>query len=966
VALCATAAAVVGAVPLASAWSDLRVRSDEDLTVVLAWIGQSFRIEDRTRERQPVVSKPKPLQPVPTATTPGRDELVSASETFAEEIRLRLPETPPGRATSVIVGDPLVSEVRVLPGKVGSVLIVFVRQPVRYHVWRTAGGRALRVDVRPRAVPQTAKSKQQLIPTVGESGEVTLDAETVDYDRQTNTIVARGGVSITRPGTLLRADEVLVNRSTYEGEASGNVVLETDDTTVRGEHLELDLDDETGWVEEGEIDLRTTGYIVLGDRIEKGYGQQYSVDNSVITTCRCGGLDPPSWSIASRKLDVDVLGNGRARHITFRVRDRPILYFPYGIFPVNRTRHSGFLLPRVGQSFGTNSTGFLYEQPYYWAINKSSDTTMAFHVETAARIGGVTEYRYALDPESRGTIAAAYFNEFLRSDRTPTFENSNQRVVGSAPTDRWAVFSETQQRLPGGAMAHADAMAVSDDLFFREIDSASFQPAEDEATRTRFYTASRFGVLKAWDRTSLSGGATYYQDLDLTREHEDDEVFQRLPNLDLHARHTLWDRVGLSFAGGGINYQRITGFDGLRLDMHPQVRIPFQVGRFVFGSLDGGVRGTAYHMTDRDRIGECRGEGANGESCVTSGDCPGASTCVTNYRCDGGPQDGQPCSAGTTCPGGGDCVITPTGILPNSDEVRGLVHLGWRLGTEVARTYAFDRWGFQRLKHTIEPQLSYLYVPRIDQEDLPLYDGLDRINRRSLLSYGVVSRILARTGSYAALDTPPQPGTDLELTAPSVREILRASVLQVYDTERKIAGNEHFSDVDFGVRLTPGNIVALKYGATYNVQENDLKAASVGLLLRENWYAATRQIAQLRLPTTLALTYRFIGDDAAAAATPGIEDLTGSLYVRVARFLGLRVQTRYDVRNATVLEFGAATRFISQCDCWMLEVGFDKRAEPEQTAFRAQVILTGIGSIGRSSSGEFVTVPGFRRGDFTP
>jgi LPS-assembly protein len=956
----------MGATARSTALSDLRVRSDDNLTIVEAWVGQPFLIEDRTRDSHPVVSAPPKPPPTTAEDGPRPPTGVSSAETFADEIRLHMPELPPTRATSIIVGDPLVSEVRVLAERVGSALIIFVRRPVVYQVLRTAGGRALRVDVRPRPVP-VRPGKRQIVPTGGGLGEVTLDAETVNFDRPSNTIIASGGVAITRPGTVLRADEVRVHRSTYEGRARGNVVMETGDTTIRGDYLQIDLDDETGWVEHGEIDLETTGFVVLGDRIEKGHGQHYSVDNSILTTCKCGGLDPPSWSLAADKLDIDVLGNGRARNITFRVQDKPIFYFPYGIFPVNRERHSGFLLPRVGQSFGTNGTGFEYEQPFFWAINKSSDTTAAFHIETAARVGGVLEYRYSRDPESDGTISAAYFNETLRSDSTPTFETENQRIVESAPENRWGVYSDSRQGLPGGATAYADTMAVSDDLFFREIDSASFQPAEEAATRTLFYTASRYGAIKAWDQASVSGEGTYYQDLDLTRSHEDDGVLQRVPSLDLRARRTVWNRLGLTFAGGGVHYARDTGFDGVRADAHPQVRLPFNFNRFLFGALEGGVRGTAYHTTDRDRIGQCRGEGANEESCVTDADCPGMSVCQTNYRCKGGANDGQACGPGTTCPGG-QCLITPTGTLPNSTEVRGLVHFRGNLGTEVSRAYDFQRWGFQRLKHTIEPILSYLYVPRINQDDLPLYDGVDRINRRSMLSYGLISRVIARGGTYAPLDRPNRVASDDRfVAAPAVREVLRASVLQVYDTERTISDGEHFSDIDLGLRLTPGNLVALNYGATYNPQDNDFRATSVGLLLREPFFLPkTRQSALLRQPSTLSLTYRFIADGAAAATSVGVEDLTGSVYLRLARFLGLLLQTRYDVRNNTLLEFGAGARFISQCDCWSFEVGFDQRAEPERTAFRAQLVLSGIGSIGRSSDGEFVTVPGFRQGEFFP
>jgi len=124
-------------------------------------------------------------------------------------------------------------------------------------------------------------------------GQVTVDAETVRYDQQENVILASGGVVVKRPGTILTAEKVRVNRSTYDGEAAGRVVLRTEGTVVRGDYVSLNLADETGWIEDGEIEFPATRseYVILGERMSKGFGQNYRVRSGVLTTCRCGGLD---------------------------------------------------------------------------------------------------------------------------------------------------------------------------------------------------------------------------------------------------------------------------------------------------------------------------------------------------------------------------------------------------------------------------------------------------------------------------------------------------------------------------------------------------------------------------------------------------------------------------------------------------------------------------------------------------
>jgi LPS-assembly protein len=989
VALAAAGTLLSGAGPVPGALSDLRVRSEPTETVVEARTGLAVPVEDRTRgilasarDREAPQEPEAPAEEAVTAPRAGEmppgdavgpGQLISTGRTFAEEIRLYLPATSPTRAASVIVGDPLVSEVRVLRETVGSSLVIFVRQPVLYEVRRAAGGTRLRVRIRPDPTAAGIRARRAVIPGRGGEREVTVDAETIRYDRQKNVIHASGGVAITRPGTAVTAEDVLVNQATYDAEAHGNVVVRTEGTVVRGEHVQLNLDDETGWIEQGEVELPTTGYLLSGEQLSKGFGQTYRVERGILTTCRCGGLEPPSWSIAAQRVDVDLLGRGTARHLTFRVRDVPVLYLPFGVLPINRTRQSGFLMPRFGQSIGSdNQRGFQYEQPFYWAITKSSDATIAFDIETAARVGGIGEYRYALNRHSDGRVAATYFNESLRIDDA-TFENAD--VAVQPPENRWAVFTDMRHRLPGNVRAYADTMLVSDDLFFREIDSASFQPAEDVAARTSTYTATRVGALKTWEQASLWGEATFYQDLEFTQENEDDGTLQRLPRVELRVRRTLLgDRVGLSLTGEGIDYQRQTGFDGLRLDLHPEIRVPFQVGRVVFGSLEAGVRGTLYELTNTDRIGQCRGGDRDGKSCTDDSGCPRGGQCKVNFRCRGGEKDGDSCTADSQCSGGGRCVIRPTGKLGDRHQTREIAHVGWRIGTKISRVFPFERWGFSKLKHTIEPTVTYSFIPVVGgQDELPLFDGVDRINRRSLFSYGVVSRLIARLGSGAGDEITEDESLP---SAPPVRELARISLLQVYDTQREIAGgqvvdgervpDDHVSDVDLGLRLSPGRLLALRYGATYNVRQNTLKGSSLSFLMREPWQAETPQLASLQSPTSLAISYRFVRDGASADAGPGSEEFDGSLYLRLARFFGLRVETRINLLENEVRETAVGARFISRCDCWMVEVGVEDRADPEETVFRAQLTLAGIGSVGRAAGGEFVTVPGFARERYWP
>src|SRR5438876_905766 len=120
--------------------------------------------------------------------------------------------------------------------------------------------------------------------------------------------------------------------------------------------------------------------------------------------------------------------------MTFLVKDVPVFYFPYFVFPANTQRESGFLIPRIGYS---NRRGYQYEQPFFWAISKSTDATIATDLESAARVGIIGEYRYMLSREARGSFTAAYYNENIRGNTKGTLEPDGtpapRRPPGRAP-----------------------------------------------------------------------------------------------------------------------------------------------------------------------------------------------------------------------------------------------------------------------------------------------------------------------------------------------------------------------------------------------------------------------------------------------------------------------------------------------------------------------------------------------------
>lgn len=753
----------------------------------------------------------------------------------------------------------------------------------------------------------------ELMEPVPPEDEITVDAKSLTYDKKTDTLSAAGDVVIRRGESVLRGDEVQLDRRTNEAHVLGGAVLTTPDVEIRSNTMYLDLDDETGELDDARIYSDRLGYTLTGEKIEKRVGQSYRIENGEFTTCHCAE-GPPSWSIAGDSLDVALDGYADLEGAEFKVLDCPVAWVPRAAFPVFRERQSGLLFPRVGFS---NRRGFQLLQPYYWAINKNQDATFSLDVETSLRIGLMGEYRYAFNEDSLGGFEFGYFNEAIRGQtegvRVPP------GISPDAPENRWGIIGNHVQGL-GTARGYVDLLLVGDNLFLREMNTFTSDERLEVDLRTLPFTTSRVGVLQDWSRVFVQAQATYYQDLvgplvELPSgatptpgipgtptvspmpavEQKESLTIQRVPDLDLVAQKLLGFGLMGDFKGSLTNFQRGTGVTGFRGDFKPTAELRLPLGRSFFGAVHAAFRETAYGLTEN--------------------------------RMDGGFSGTDPDK---------DEVVLPSGSSREIFEIRG------QAGTQLARVFPFVHLGLDKLKHTIEPTVQYLYIPPVDQGDLPVFDGVDRINRRSLITYGLATRLLGRTA-------PGDGGKGGE-----VFELLRLSAMQSYDVIRTIpptssidpvtglpsnlSQGDHFSDIDFALRVNPSPVTSVRAYTTYDTSENQLSSATLGVRLRQPQRVLDQEIRpRLLTRATFNVEYRFITDNI-------LQLLDSSVALPITdRIAGLYAM-RYDINLGSFLENYIGLQLFSSCDCWALNVGVIQTRNPNEVQVQAQFSLAGLGS----------------------
>ena len=133
--------------------------------------------------------------------------------------------------------------------------------------------------------------------------------------------------------------------TTRDAVADGQVELIEPGGELHGSSLQANFTTGLGRLGQGQVFLRERNFYLSGDEIERLGAASYRVSGGRFTTC---DGDLPDWQFSAAQVDVSLGSYAVARDVWFEVRNQPLLYLPYLVFPVKQERESGFLLPRVG------------------------------------------------------------------------------------------------------------------------------------------------------------------------------------------------------------------------------------------------------------------------------------------------------------------------------------------------------------------------------------------------------------------------------------------------------------------------------------------------------------------------------------------------------------------------------------------------------------------------------------------
>lgn len=377
---------------------------------------------------------------------------------------------------------------------------------------------------------------------------IQLQADQLSFEQASQAYLASGQVELRQGEVTLQADSLLWEPEKNLAHARGNVRISDPLGTVRASAADYQLQTGVGQLQQGRVFLRQQNFHLGGEMIEKLGEQTYRVSDGSFTTC---DGDSPSWKFAASRVDVTLGQYASARNVVFYLKDLPVFYLPYMVFPVKSERESGLLTPRTGYS---RNRGVELSLAYYQVIDVNMDATLYVDYLSELGVGKGLEYRYLLGGDNQGRMLG-YHVGGTGGKRSHMALNWNH--LGT---------------LPGQVRLAADVEYVNNRDYFTEFGEVADEYNKDKAEAV-------VSANRSWGKTSLTGQVKYLKDL----TQSNDQTLQRLPELRLTS---VRQRLGESpfyfgFDSSSTYFWRRQGNTGERLNLRPAISGVFLPGDWL-------------------------------------------------------------------------------------------------------------------------------------------------------------------------------------------------------------------------------------------------------------------------------------------------------------------------------------------------------------------------------------------------
>lgn len=274
----------------------------------------------------------------------------------------------------------------------------------------------------------------------------------------------------------------------------------------------------------------------------------------------------------------------------------------------------------------------------------------------------------------------------------------------------------------------------------------------------------------------------------------------------------------------------------------------------------------------------------------------------------------------TTSVGGGGVSLVPRagahftyydrGVDSIEPTERKYYYAGADMSARLSRVFGEDSGsGIGRVRHSIEPVISYDFVPRVEQGNIPQFDTIDAVAQRNLITVSMINRLTAEYREGAGRKT---------------FDIMVLRISQSYDMNEvrntDAATTYPRSEVKGEIFIKTPKLLSLSATGNYNPYADSMTSSSESVAINAE-------------AVQLDLTHRYLRD-------PQTEFLVGGLSFKLGRWnLGARLWHDMENRETSQEEY----RALYSSQCWGM--GLSYVAKPGEVQYMLTLELKGLGAV---------------------
>ncbi len=423
-----------------------------------------------------------------------------------------------------------------------------------------------------------------LVPREDES--ILIEANESNVDKNGDALLI-GDVEFSQLNRKIFSDQAVWSQKERSAEFNGNVTIINSEMVMTGDYAHISESNQTAELENSEYSIPKSHIRGSAASIDSYEQSLVSLKDATYTFCEPNQND---WDIKASEINLDrENGVGSAWHARLRIKEFPVMYFPYYRFPIDDRRMTGFLDPTI--SINGEIQAEEISTPFYINLHPQADATITPTQLLDRGLLWETQFRHLTSIFGYGELNYGILKEddlYLQDEDTDYDKE-----------DRWSMNYQQFGKITDNWNHRWQYNRVSDNDYFNDMSpSATINRDTHLPTRGEIYFDK-----SAW-HFDLTGES--YQTIDDTIDLSD-RPYQRIPQLNLTYNPETITGFGTEFVAQLTKFERdntdlteIDAVNGSRLVLDSSISYTFE-WPFAYVTPKAEYKIRQYSFTDIDQ-----------------------------------------------------------------------------------------------------------------------------------------------------------------------------------------------------------------------------------------------------------------------------------------------------------------------------------------------------------------------------